>query len=197
MPQNNRHGLCSFLGGESLIPIISRYLFRLKMSLSFSQLRILSAAQGYCELGMFPDAKNELENIDPKLRDLPMILSVRLQIHAGTQEWHLMQAVARRLIDFDPKEVQWIVSWAYATRRVESIIAAKEILLEAVNRFPDEAILHYNLGCYEAQLGDSVAALQRLAECFRLDGGFRNLALDDEDLKLLWKLIDADIDEEA
>ena len=167
------------------------------MSLSLSQLRILSAAQGYCELEMYVDASQELEKIDSELRDHPQILSVRLQIYAGTQAWDLMQAVARRLVVSDPKQIQWIVSWAYATRRAESVLVAKRILLEAVNRFPGEAILHYNLGCYEAQLGDPSAAMQRLAQCFELDAGYRKLALEDEDLSSIWKQIRAETDDDV
>ncbi len=143
---------------------------------------------------MFLDAGKELENIDPEVRELPLILSVRLQVYAGTQEWGLMQTAARRLVEFEPKQIQWRISWAYATRRVESVTAAKKILLEALSRFSEEAILHYNLGCYDAQLGDSAAAMQRLARCFKLDAGYRDLALDDEDLKSLWNLIVAEFD---
>ena len=62
--------------------------------------------------------------------------------------------MAKCLLNHDPAEVQWSISLAYATRRAESIEAAKVILLEAVERHPKEPILHYNLTCYECQLGE-------------------------------------------
>jgi hypothetical protein len=42
-----------------------------------------------------------------------------------------MREIAKRLADFQPNDIQWITSYAYATRRAESIRAAKEILLKA------------------------------------------------------------------
>jgi hypothetical protein len=44
----------------------------------------------------------------------------------------LMQEIAKRLAEFQPDDVQWTISLAYATRRADSIQAAKEILLNAL-----------------------------------------------------------------
>lgn len=84
----------------------------------------LEAARGFVELGMFMDANEELENIDPEVRHLPETLAVRLEIYRSLQRWELMQAVAKKLNHWDPDEVQWWISWAYATRRAECIDAA-------------------------------------------------------------------------
>ena len=59
--------------------------------------------------------------------------------------------------------------WAYATRRADSIEAARLILLEAVERIPTAAIFHYNLGCYECQLGDVEVAKVRLEHALKLE----------------------------
>jgi len=40
------------------------------------------------------------------------------------------------------------------TRQAESIDAARHILALALNNHPRKAIVHYNLACYECQLGD-------------------------------------------
>src|SRR5438874_8533073 len=84
------------------------------------------AAVGYVELGMFQDANDQLEKIDPFNRAAPEVLAVRLAIYHGLKKWELMQEIAKRLADFQPDDVQWITSYAYATRRAESIPAAKE-----------------------------------------------------------------------
>ncbi len=55
----------------------------------------------------------------------------------------------------DPDHPQWSISLAYVTRRLESVGAAKSILLEAATLHPNEAIIHYNLACYDCQLGRS------------------------------------------
>jgi hypothetical protein len=42
-----------------------------------------------------------------------------------------MQEIAKRLAEFQPDDIQSTISLAYATRRADSIHAAKEILLNA------------------------------------------------------------------
>lgn len=76
-----------------------------------------------------------------------------------------------------------MVSLVFATRRAESIEAAKRILLEAVEQHPDCALMHYNLACYECQLGELEVAIARLEHALKLDPGMRLMALDDEDLR--------------
>jgi len=120
------------------------------------------------------------------MRQAPEILAIRVGIYAALKKWDLMRTVAAKLARDDPDNVHWIVCLAYATRRAGSIDAAKVILLEAVERHPEAAILHYNLACYECQLGGLEVAKARLSHAFKLDGNFRALALDDEDLKPIW-----------
>src|SRR4029434_4987183 len=79
------------------------------------------AAVGYVELGMFQDANDQLEKIDPFNRAAPEVLAVRLAIYHGLKKWELMREIAKRLADFQPSDIQWITSYAYATRRTESI----------------------------------------------------------------------------
>ena len=78
------------------------------------------------------------------------------------------------------------VAWAYATRRADCIDAARLILLEAVERIPNAAILHYNLSCYECLLGDLEVAKARLQHAFTLEPRYRLKALEDEDLQPVW-----------
>jgi hypothetical protein len=68
------------------------------------------------------------------------------------EKWDLLQAVAQRLAQLNVQNVDRVVSHAYATRRVESTEAAKKILLNAESRFPSEAIISFNLACYECQI---------------------------------------------
>jgi hypothetical protein len=62
------------------------------------------------------------------------------------------------------------------------------VLLKAVERIPAAAILHYNLACYECQLGDLEVAKARLQHAISLDPACRAMALDDQDLKPLWEV---------
>jgi Tfp pilus assembly protein PilF len=145
------------------------------------------AAIGYVELGMFQDANDQLEKIDPFNRAAPEVLAVSLAIYHGLKKWELMREIAKRLSDFQPNDIQWITSYAYATRSAESIPAAKEILLNAEPKFPKEAIIKYNLACYFCQTGDTEGAKNYLKKAFELDSSWRAKALDDPDLEPLWK----------
>jgi tetratricopeptide (TPR) repeat protein len=144
------------------------------------------SAVGYVELGMFADANSELEKIDPFCRAAPEVLAVRIAIYHGLQKWELTAEIAKRLADFQPDDVQRTISLAYATRRADSIQAAKEILLNAESKFPKEAIIFYNLACYECQLGKIETAKNYLRKAFEIDSTWRLRALDDEDLRPLW-----------
>ena len=136
------------------------------MPLDPTDQRHVTAAEGYLALGMYLDADGELEQVQPNVRHVAEVLAVRVGIYGALEKWELMLTVARRLALYDPDNVQWAVSLAYATRRAETIEAAKALLLSAVERHPKEAILHYNLACYECQLGDLEIARARLSHAF-------------------------------
>lgn len=109
---------------------------------------------------------------------MPEVLAVRLEIYLGLKKWELMQVVAQRLAESDPENVQWIISYAYATRRVESFEAAKKILLAAAAKFPDEAVIHCNLACYECELGRLDLAKPYLNRAFKIHAKWRLQALE-------------------
>jgi tetratricopeptide (TPR) repeat protein len=144
------------------------------------------AAAGYVELGMFFEADTELDKIDPFNRAAPEVLAIRLAIYHGLKKWELMQEIAKRLAEFQPDDIQWSISLAYATRRADSIQTAKEILLSAEPKFPKEGIIKYNLACYSCQTGDIEAAKNYLKKAFEIDSSWRLNALNDEDLKPIW-----------
>ncbi len=156
------------------------------MPLTAADQRHLTAAEGYAALGMYLDANTELEEINAEVRHIAEVLAVRMDIFRGLEKWELMRTVAGRLVAHDPDNSQWSISLAFATRRAQSIEAARRILLEAVERMPDEPILHFNLACYECQLGLLEAAKTRLAHACKLAPACRLMALDDDDLKPLW-----------
>ena len=67
------------------------------------------------------------------------------------------------------------------------------VLMNAVQRFPQEPTIHYNLACYEAQLGQLDSARKRLAKAIEMEPIFAKIALEDADLAELH----AEIREEA
>src|SRR3954454_23044478 len=97
-----------------------------------------------------------------------------------------MQEMAKCLKEFEPDNVQWTISLAYATRRAFSIEIAMEILLSAEAKFPKEAAIPYNLACYYCQLEEIGTAKSYLKKAFAIDLNWRRAALEDEDLRPLW-----------
>ncbi len=136
---------------------------------------------------MFLEADTELDKIDPFNRAAPEVLATRLAIYRGLEKWELMLEIAKRLADFQPNDIQWTISLAYAIRRTDSIQAAKEVLLNAESMFSKEAAIKYNLACYFCQTGDIQKAKNYLQKVFEIDLNWRTAALEDEDLKLLWE----------
>lgn len=144
--------------------------------------RQLQAAIGYLELGMVQDAREEIEQIAPEVRDLPAVLTVRVEIYRTLGEWEPMEVAATLLCKVRPDDAYGWINSAYATRRAFSLEQAKVILLNAATRFPGEATIPFNLACYEAQLGHLDAARQWLANAVSLQPACRERALADPDL---------------
>src|SRR2546423_653206 len=153
------------------------------MPLELADSRYLRAARGYLELEMYSEAAAELDNIDPVCLISPEVLSVRLWVYAGLQDWGMMKSVAKRLSGHDPKNAQWVISGAYATRRAESIGAAKSILTKALELHPEKPAIHYNLACYECQMGNLSDAKKHLMQATKADVKFKAMAMDDSDLE--------------
>jgi tetratricopeptide (TPR) repeat protein len=91
--------------------------------------RRLLAASGFCELGLFQEAVEELEGLPVEVKETRGVLSVWLAV------------------------------------------------------FPDCAIIHFNLACYDAQLGRLAEARKRLRQAIQIDEGFATLARKDPDLE--------------
>lgn len=156
------------------------------MPLDHEDLLHLNAAHGFLNLGLPLDANYELEYITADCRHLPEVLSLRLPIYQKLEKWDLMEVVARRLVEYDESVVEWWLSLAYATRRMNSIPEAKTILKKAILVHPANAYVFYNLACYECQLGDLAKSKDLLVRAFELDPKCRLYALEDEDLTPLW-----------
>ena len=155
----------------------------------------LLAAQGWTELGNYPEAEAELRQIPAALRAHPQVLTVRYEIYAKTARWELAAEVAGILVESFADQAGTWVSLAYATRRKPGggIPQARDILTRALALFPTEAMIMYNLACYDCQLGDKHTALAWLQQACTHAGKkeIQRMALTDADLKALWPAIAA------
>lgn len=151
--------------------------------------RQLQAALGWLQLNAPEEAWGELEEIEPELRHREPVVVLRVEILQTLKRWEAGAALGRGALAPYPESKALYLVTAYCVRRSENIEAARTILLAGESVLKDEAALHFNLACYECQLGNLEIARQRLAWAFKLDMAYREIALDDDDLKPLWSTI--------
>jgi Flp pilus assembly protein TadD len=151
--------------------------------------RHVLAASGYRELGMFKDAAQALEAIEPEDRTRKEVLGARVDLYMAIKEWNLAAAIAGHLIEVEPENAGWWINLAYATRRGESIQQAETLLRRALELHPNNAIIAFNLACYTCVTGRAEEAKAFLRRAIELDDGIRELALHDEDLRPLWNWV--------
>jgi tetratricopeptide (TPR) repeat protein len=147
--------------------------------------RRLEHARGYLELGMVAEAAAELEQIPPAERDQLETIAVRVALLQHQEDWSALRSVAQEFVRKAPIEAAGWITWAYATRRAESLEAAEIILLEAEQHHPDEPTIQFNLGCYACQRGDLPEARRRVERAIKLDPKFKAAAATDPDLEPL------------
>src|SRR5262245_53445373 len=115
----------------------------------------LSFAIGWMELGNAREAQAELTKLEPKVANHPEVIEVRWAVAAAESDWEKALELAEKLLRLDPTRASSWLHRAYALRRVKGggVSAAWDALLPAVEKFPSEPTIPYNLACYACQLG--------------------------------------------
>ena len=151
--------------------------------------RTLQAAQGYFELGMLEDALAELDTLPADLQEGAAVLQMRLFIHMREKRWGQALEISRTFCRVQPEETLGFIHAAFCLHELRRTAEAKALLLAGPAALLGEATYHYNLGCYDAALGNIEEAQGHLRTSFRLDGKFREYARTDPDLRPVWGLI--------
>ena len=151
----------------------------------------LEAAEGWLGLGSWREAGEELDQIQPQFRAHPSVLEMRYKILAEAKRWEEAAAVARAVRQLLPDQPWGYFYSAFALHELKRTQEAYDTLKPATEKFPEEQIMRYNLGCYACQLGKLEEAMLHLQQAQALDGkrDIRQLALDDPDFKPLWDQI--------
>ncbi len=145
--------------------------------------RALLAAQGYLELGMVDEALAELSFLQElKIHD-PEIVELRLHILMQGQRWHAALATAEELLRVTPNAVPAYIHGAFALHELGRTREARDLLLKGPPDLRNDPTFHYNIGCYEAVLGNRNSAMQSLRKSFALDETYRDFAIQDPDLE--------------
>ena len=152
------------------------------MSLSTHTRRQLSYAEGYLLLGMKAQAAEALDQISGEDRDATPVLAMWMTVHNERGDWAKATQAGAVVCEREPQIAHHWIQWAYATRRHAGIAAARDILMRGVGLHPREAVFHFNLACYEAQLGHLDDARAFLDTACGLEADFSEFAKTDPDL---------------
>jgi predicted Zn-dependent protease len=147
--------------------------------------RAILAAQGYLELGMAAEALAELAALpDIEIRD-PDIIELRLHILMQATRWADALSTAEELIRLNADAIPAYIHGAFALHELGRTEEARNLLLKGPSELRKDPTFHYNIGCYEAVLGNREAALSSLQASFALDETYRDFARRDPDLTLV------------
>ncbi len=144
------------------------------------------AAQGYFELGMLDDALVELDSLPEEMQGTSEVLQLRLFGYMRARRWEEALELSRTLCQLLPKETCGYIHAAFCLHEMRRTAEAKSLLLAGPSALLNEATYHYNLGCYDAVLGNIEEAQAHLRVSFRLDKKFREFASTDPDLRPVW-----------
>lgn len=149
----------------------------------------LAAAEGYLTLKLPHDAWETLDEIDPEERGSLPVISIRLEILSSMQRWKEVSRIGREAISQFPQAGHLYLQTSYGVRRHENLTAAYLILSSGNHALSDNALFHFNMACYECQLGQQDSARLRLKQAIKLNRLCKQMALDDPDLEPMWQMI--------
>ena len=145
--------------------------------------KILLAAQGYIELDMPEEAIRELDSLPAEDRQREPALQLRLFVVMRSRQWQRALDVCEAMRSATPEIVTGYIHGAFCLHEMGRTAEARKLLLAAPSHLRKEPTYHYNLGCYAAVLGELEEARHHLTASFELDKKFRDIALQDPDLR--------------
>ena len=149
----------------------------------------LRAAAGYAELGMNRESVAELNAIEEAEQDRPEVLQLRLHHLMREKKWARALAISRKLCRIAPHCTAGYLHAGFCLHELGKTLQAKKLLMKGPVALLREPIYYYNMGCYDALLGNQKSAQVHLLTSFKMDPSFREIAKKDPDLKSVKELI--------
>ncbi len=150
----------------------------------------LSAALGWMELGNCTEARADLAKVSAALALHPAVLEVSWTVYAAEKDWAKALETAERLVQCAADHASGWLHRAYAMRRAPGggLQAAWDALIPAVDRFPKEPTIPYNLACYACQLEKLDEARRWFQRALGVGekAKLKSMGASDPDLRPLW-----------
>ena len=148
--------------------------------------RPLRAVDGYLYLGMPEEALGALADVPVERHLDAPVMRARICILLHLGQWARANRLAEQGTQLHPDENEFVVQRAFALHQLNKGGEAIQVIEEAPAWIRRTGILHYNLACYEAKLGDLSTARQCIRAAIELNSAFRKSARHDPDLQKLW-----------
>lgn len=131
----------------------------------------------------------ELNAIEQTHQHRPEVLQLRLHHLMRSQRWVSALRISQKLCRAAPDCSAGYLHAGFCLHELGKTAEAKQLLLKGPAALLKEPIYYYNMGCYEALLGNVRDARINLETSFRMDSSFRELAKKDPDLESVKNLI--------
>ncbi len=131
----------------------------------------------------------ELNAIDQDLQNRPEVLQLRLHHLMHDKRWAQALRVSQKLCRAAPDCTAGFLHAGFCLHELGKTAQAKAILLRGPAALLEEPIYYYNMGCYDALLGNLNEARTHLETSFKMDDTFRELAKRDPDLEEVKELL--------
>ncbi len=159
------------------------------VDLTSDNLRDLQYAEGYLELGMLDDAWTTLDQIEPAHQTSPPLVLLRMKILMKGKKWEQAVSLGETLCRALPDDPMPFIETAFCLHEFKRTQEAKETLLRSPASLREDALFHYNLGCYEAQLGNLQEAFKLVQKAIQMAQGFQEMAIKDTDLEPIREML--------
>ncbi len=148
--------------------------------------RALNAADGYLYFNMLDEALKEITAIPTEEQDESAVMLARIRLLLHKRDWKTAETLSKRGTGLHPDEGEFTVQRAFALHQLHDGEEADKVMMSAPDWIRRTGILHYNLACYEARLGDLSTAQKCIDTAIQINAGIKKSARMDPDLKSLW-----------
>jgi len=131
----------------------------------------------------------ELNAIESIFQERPDVLQLRLHHLMREKKWSRALTVSRKLCRVAPQCSAGFLHAGFCLHELGKTAEAKKLLLKGPVALLNEPIYYYNMGCYDALLGNVKDAKRHLQTSFKMDASFREIAKKDPDLQSVYALI--------
>ncbi len=131
---------------------------------------------------MASEALRELNALSAESQAREDVLQMRLFVQMRARHWDESLDVCAKLRKHFPSCTTGYIHGAFCLHEMDRTREARDLLLSGPADLLREPTYHYNLGCYDAVLGNVEEAARHLEISFQMDKKFREIAKYDPDL---------------